>query len=585
MRKTTNYGLSLYDAEDKMSITAEENSLNANMEIIDKTLKEKATIQEISEEYKKYVDDTLEAQLGSTITLTKENFIQGLFTYGTGFDPTNKFWITANPPIPVKAGEKVFIKTNGCRVQVRLLDNEDMNISTIAKVVGTAQETTTEEVELTVGEDGWLLFLVYNTSRITPETYVSEITIGETELEKLEKEIETVKEVSTKSPVIAVSPKYKPFTKIINDCQTTSAWRIKTTSTDIATFDTTDHIMWNQSLHSDNEMRYISYTDTYDLLNNDIVFKLKFNSIADGARLHLLLCNKDKPSNFAKYEIVRGTLNAPTGVWVDICIPYNTYYTITATPPDFTNINDIYLTTSEGVVDYNLQFVGLRSKALNNGIVTFTFDDGYKSQYTGLKILAEKGITGTIYPSSLTITDENSDCLSVEKLQELVNYYGSDIGVHHSITYDQMTIEELKEHWEEQQRLLKDNGLGEGKHMAYPGGRHPAEVVQLAKNYFTSCRTINSLVSLETYPPADAFRLRDVSSVGASGNNVDYVKDKIDKANASGSWLILVFHKIEDGDNSMYCTEDDLKAIADYAIASGAKIMNMAEVYDSVIHI
>lgn len=42
MRKTTNYGLSLYDKEDKMSITAEENSLNANMELIDKTLKEKA---------------------------------------------------------------------------------------------------------------------------------------------------------------------------------------------------------------------------------------------------------------------------------------------------------------------------------------------------------------------------------------------------------------------------------------------------------------------------------------------------------------------------------------------------------------
>ena len=42
MRKTTNYGLTLYDKEDKMSITAEENSLNASMEIIDKTLKEKA---------------------------------------------------------------------------------------------------------------------------------------------------------------------------------------------------------------------------------------------------------------------------------------------------------------------------------------------------------------------------------------------------------------------------------------------------------------------------------------------------------------------------------------------------------------
>ena len=47
MRKTTNYGLTLYEPEDKMIITAEENSLNANMEAIDKTLKEKANVSTI----------------------------------------------------------------------------------------------------------------------------------------------------------------------------------------------------------------------------------------------------------------------------------------------------------------------------------------------------------------------------------------------------------------------------------------------------------------------------------------------------------------------------------------------------------
>lgn len=47
MKKTDNYGLALYDKEDKFNITAEENSLNANMEIIDKTLKEKADIEDI----------------------------------------------------------------------------------------------------------------------------------------------------------------------------------------------------------------------------------------------------------------------------------------------------------------------------------------------------------------------------------------------------------------------------------------------------------------------------------------------------------------------------------------------------------
>jgi hypothetical protein len=47
MQKTENYGLALYEKEDKMSITDEENSLNSNMKIIDNALKEKATVGDI----------------------------------------------------------------------------------------------------------------------------------------------------------------------------------------------------------------------------------------------------------------------------------------------------------------------------------------------------------------------------------------------------------------------------------------------------------------------------------------------------------------------------------------------------------
>ena len=49
MRQTTNYNLSLYDTEDNFSITAEENSLNANMEIIDNALKEKISGNDLQE--------------------------------------------------------------------------------------------------------------------------------------------------------------------------------------------------------------------------------------------------------------------------------------------------------------------------------------------------------------------------------------------------------------------------------------------------------------------------------------------------------------------------------------------------------
>lgn len=46
MRNTESLGLVLYDASDKMSITASENSLNHNMELIDAELAKKMAAPE-----------------------------------------------------------------------------------------------------------------------------------------------------------------------------------------------------------------------------------------------------------------------------------------------------------------------------------------------------------------------------------------------------------------------------------------------------------------------------------------------------------------------------------------------------------
>lgn len=58
MKKTDNYNLALYDKEDKMSVTAEEGSLNANMKIIDKTLKEKANNEDIPKKLSELENDS-----------------------------------------------------------------------------------------------------------------------------------------------------------------------------------------------------------------------------------------------------------------------------------------------------------------------------------------------------------------------------------------------------------------------------------------------------------------------------------------------------------------------------------------------
>lgn len=519
------------------------------------------------------------ADYGDKIILDSSHFVQGLYTFGSGIGST-PYWITTNPAIPVNVGDKIVIKPNGGKVTIRLMDSANVLESTIAKVLIGNQE---EDTELVADTSGWLCVMVNNANKLTPESYPCEISVGKTEIEKLREEMEELKQNSNSSttviPTLSGDLRNRLPIDIIDDCQSTALWKITNTSDDVPKVKAEGHIMFGQCLHSDSQMRCTA--KSYDLLNNNLVLRIRVNSIADGAKLLVKLCNKDKAYLNASYELMRGTVNAVTGEWVEIALPYNGYLTITDGDIDFGNINDVTILASAGAVDWDLQYIGLRPKVLNTGIVSFTFDDGYKSQYTGIKLLAEKGITGTVYPSLLSVEEGDTQLMTIRELQELVNLYGTHIGMHHATIYDQMTLEELESHWTEYQKIMRESGLGDGRHLAYPGGRHPAEVVQLARSYFDSCRTINGFAHAEAYPPVDNYRVKAISSIGAAGNGVDYIKDKIDRAVASGSWLILVFHRIEDGDTTSHCSEAELSAIADYALASGAKVMNVAEVYNS----
>ena len=376
-----------------------------------------------------------------------------------------------------------------------------------------------------------------------------------------------------------VTPKYKPFTRIINDCQNIADWNTNNLSNCEA--DTENYILGNQSIHSVNGAM-ICLENTYDMLNNDLVLKLRINSIAAGTNLYLQVLNMDKPSKSVVYNLMRGASTTPVGEWREITVPYAGYSWGAFDACDFRNINYLRIYT-DGNADWNLQYVGTRPIVLDKGIVTFTFDDGYASQGTGLKILAEKGITGTLFYVPESNINGSDDYLKISDLQNLVNYYGTDVEVHGTSSYNDKTNEELIAHWQEAQTMLKENGLGDGKYMSYPNNMHENRVVQLAKRFFDGCRTIQYYIPSETYPPADNYRIRAVSSIGANGNGIETIKKWIDRAMVSKSWLVLVFHRIEDGGTSMYCSKSELTEIADYAITSGAYIMNYAEVMESSV--
>lgn len=511
----------------------------------------------------------LESTVGSARTLVPSDFTQGSYILGTGVIASD--YGIMSDLVPVAKGQRIAIDPNGFKVTARVLNSADYLTAITLK--GLANLTAYTEY---VSEYDAYLSIVVNDSagqKIAPADYACVIKVGQTAFDLMGERID---KLESDRPEIAASPRHKPYTRIVNDCQDVTAWRITNTSSDVVSVDTTDYILGSQSIRCDKQMQSVKHT--YDLINNDMVLKLRINSISQGASLQLRIGHKSGGA-LLSYEIMRGTAWTTPTDWYEVVVP-RTGYTYGNTELDFGAIDNIFVLVAQGTADWNLQYVGLRPRVLNKGIVSFTFDDGYKSQYTGIKILAEKGITGTIYHIK-EATDTGSDAvLSVEDLQNLVNHYGADIEVHGDPSYDQWAETDLKEHWEASQKWLKENGLGDGKHMAYPNGMYPDRVVQMARAYFDSCRTITPFIPVESYPPADRYRIRAVSGIGGNGATVDTVKSHIDKAVEGGAWLILVFHKIGDGTDSMWCSEADLRAIADYAIASGAHLMNVAEVFD-----
>ena len=592
---------SIFIEETNTKITFIENKAG---EALEKTDEVRVEISAIGDR----VDELIDVEI-----LSPSNFVNGTFKEGEGIVASD-YWIIIKKSIPVKIGDKVTIKPNGLKVWWRIHNSDDLSVA--VNVSQDAHKVITEDFAFTSEYDGWFNVQIrrVDNQRITPSDYICDIKVGTSIFEKIEnlennisqkqdelKDGENIKtingesilgsgnitiggdeETSTSSGTLF--SKHVPFTHIVDDCQDATKWTITNTSSELESVDTTNYIFGDQSLRSDGTMRSIK--NTYDLANNYLVLKLRINSIGTGSRLLLSIGNTSAPSTRVVYELGRGTSWTTPEGWQEIVVSSSNYSYGSADAIDFSNINDLYFMTQTlsgtgtAEVDWNLQYVGTRPKTTNKGIVTFTFDDGWESQYTGVKLLAEKGITSTLFTIKEAV--ESNNYLTLDEIKSLVNLYGTDIEVHGDPAYTNpiWTEDKLKEHWSESQKFIRENGLGEGRHMAYPNGMFPENIVELAKDYFDSCRTIIPFMPTETLPVADRYRIRAVSSVG-EGVKVNTIKQYIDRMSKDGGWLVLVLHKIGNAvGDTMYCSEEDLSAIADYAIDSGVDIMNYAEVME-----
>ena len=171
------------------------------------------------------------------------------------------------------------------------------------------------------------------------------------------------------------------------------------------------------------------------------------------------------------------------------------------------------------------------------GVVSFTFDDGYKEHLTAMKSLAEHGWRGTAYVIPMTIGKPNY--LTVADLAE-IQRLGSDVAAHDDPPFTELPPNELEPRLRGIQDFLVEHGFALGaQHLAYPLGKQETRRVRpTVDRLFATARLAGS--GPETLPPADPHLLRAFNVTDTT--TPEQVGAAAQRARDNHEWLILMFH-------------------------------------------
>lgn len=212
--------------------------------------------------------------------------------------------------------------------------------------------------------------------------------------------------------------------------------------------------------------------------------------------------------------------------------------------------------------------------ASHQGLVSINFDDGYESAFvSGLPILNQAGfkatefiITGQLGHPGFITTDQ---LLAIQA-------GGHEIGGH---TRTHPRLSTLNE---DQQRTEILGGYDDlvalGIHpqvFAYPFGDFNGTSVIIARSTFLAARTVNGNLNDKSVNPLllNAYSIRPDAPVYAFSD----IAPLIDAAQSNGTWLILLFHKVDETGDPISVPHDLIQQVVDYLTAHNVKVVTMSD--------
>ncbi len=400
--------------------------------------------------------------------------------------------------------------------------------------------------------------------------------------------------------VIPRLPRYPESSSIITLGQSGHGW---TGSTGFVANDTADFCIGTQSMKMPTAGTGATYKIektglSVNTTDQQIRIRVKVDNVAHVHTIQFLAGNDASYTTCYTWTLLAATVGSEViteGEWVAFTLPFSSA-TVTGGATR-TGIAAMKMTVRDDntgqVVTGHLQSVELvdePSVDFPNGIVSITFDDSWATQWPMAAILNAAGLRGSFF----TLQDKLGAAGRLTEAQLLtLQDQGHEICAHaattavHTSTWTGSTGAAIAADTASQIVALREAGF-RGAGSAYPSGAYGLTSDLLSTlsyaRRFTYMRTVCNR-TMETFPPAEPHRLRAQSAISTFSGGYDPsliytdTTGKIDLAKGAHSWLILVFHALNDSPASTSeITTAAFQAIIDKIVSSGITCLPIGDV-------
>lgn len=285
--------------------------------------------------------------------------------------------------------------------------------------------------------------------------------------------------------------------------------------------------------------------------------------------------------------------------------------TVTGTP-NYAAITDLRIrlvSTSGQSISCRLNAVQVveRKSFAANGVVCFTYDDSYRSQFSVAKRHLDKyGWSGTAYTIDTNVQAGNAGntlWMTTDMLKDLRRYSRWEIGLHsdtinaHSRAFaahtsaqgvkygtDPLSATELDIDIDRNLKFLIDNDLTDGfPGHCYPQGRfNTAVATQMARRAAYARAMTGNANGMETVPPADPYAIRSYTLDNTT--SLANLQTIIDGVHTHGGMAVFCAHDIVTSPStSVQFSTSTHQSLVDYVAGkSGLRVMTLGDVMRSL---